>query len=35
LHTHPHKGHHFEAWTRPKPELGSSPKFISEARFRL
>ena len=27
------KGPHFEAWTRPKPESGSSPTFIFEARF--
>ena len=34
LHTYPNKGHHLETWTRPKPELGLSTKFISEARFR-
>jgi len=38
LHTYPQrvvKGPHFEAWTRScKPEPGSGPRFIFEARFR-
>jgi len=37
LSTYPHrvvKEPHFEAWTWPEPELGSSPTLIFEARFR-
>jgi len=38
LPTYPHrvvKGTHFEAWTPPDPEPGSSPTYSFEARFRL